>query len=244
MNSMIVTLAFVPVLVVFAFSVHWGSVASLHSSAERLPACRMAYFGFSFLMNSFAWLLFVMYGTREPLAFLLPLGATFACAGDFYNLQFETARHSLRCESVFGGILFFILTQVSYSAAFLARVPLQDLVARGFIVPVVVIIGALCVAFFILRVWSPSRPRKIMVAAAAYALSLGFMTSVAVSAAFASRGPWILVALGAASFVISDGMMGETTIHGRHPASEFQVPWLAYLIAQALIPYGYALALL
>jgi hypothetical protein len=241
---MIVTLAFVPVLVVFAFSVHWGSVASLHSSAERLPACRITYFGFSFLMNSFAWLLFVMYGTRAPLAFLLPLGATFACAGDFYNLQFETARHSLRCESVFGGILFFILTQVSYAAAFLARVPLQDLVRRGFFVPVLISIVALCAAFYILRVWSPSRPRKVMLAAGAYALTLAFMTSVAVSAAIAARGSWLFVALGAASFVVSDGMMGETTIHGRHPASEFQVPWLAYLIAQALIPYGYALTLL
>lgn len=244
MNSMIVTLAFVPVLVVFAFSVHWGSVASLHSSAERLPVCRITYLGFSFLMNSFAWLLFVMYGTRAPLAFLLPLGATFACAGDFYNLQFETARHSIRCESVFGGILFFILTQASYAAAFLSRVSLRDLAGHGFFVPVFVSIGAVCAAFFMLRVWSPSRPRKIMVAAAVYALSLSFMTSVAVSAALASRGPWILVALGAASFVVSDGMMGETTIHGRHPASEFQVPWLAYLIAQALIPYGYALTLL
>jgi len=37
MPSMIAMLAFVPVMVIFAFSVQWGSVASIHSSAERLP---------------------------------------------------------------------------------------------------------------------------------------------------------------------------------------------------------------
>lgn len=244
MPDMITMLAFVPVMVVFAFSVHWGSVAALHSSAERLPACRFAYLGYSFLMLSFSWLLWIIYGSRAGLAFLMPLGAAFAFGGDFYNLQFEVARHTAREESVFGGILFFTLTQGAYSAALLARKPLAGLVGSVLFIPVASATVVALVAFFALRVWNPARPRRIMIAAFAYGLVLAFMASVAITAAIVTRERgWILIALGAASFVFSDLAMGGTTIRGRHPVSEFQVPWFAYLIAQGSIQYGYALIL-
>ena len=243
MPSMIAMLAFVPVMVILAFSVQWGSVASIHSSAERLPECRMAYIGYSFLMTVFAWLLYFMYATRIPLGFLLPLGASFALAGDFYYLQFELARHTMRSESLLGGILFFILTQIAYAAAFLARVPFGTLVRSGAFIPALAFFVAVFAALFVLRVWNAERPRRLMVASAAYSLALAFMVSVAVSAAIAVGGPWRLIALGAVSFAVSDYLQGETTVHGRHPAYEFQVPWLTYLIAQALILYGFALSL-
>ena len=244
MSSMIAMLAFVPVMVVFAFSVQWESVSSIHSSAERLPECRMAYVGYSFLMTVFAWLLYFMYATRIPLGFLLPLGASFALAGDFYYLQFEIARHTMRSESLLGGIIFFILTQIAYAAAFLARVPLGTLIRSGAFVPAFAFFVAVFAALFAFRVWNAARPRRLMVASAVYSLALAFMVSVAVSAAIAVGGPWRLIGLGAVSFAVSDYLQGETTVHGRHPAYEFQVPWLAYLIAQALILYGFALSLL
>jgi hypothetical protein len=58
----------------------------------------------------------------------------------------------------------------------------------------------------------------------------------------AAGGAWIIVAVGAGMFLLSDAIMGQTTIRGRHPRTEFQVPWLTYLAAQGLIIACTALA--
>ena len=244
MPNMILMLGFVPVMVLFAFSVQWASLSGIHSSAERLPVCRDSYLGYSFLLFSFAWVLFFLYGVNIRFAFLLPVGATFAIAGDYYNLQFEGARHSMRGESVFGGIIFFTMVQLCYALAFLARVSVETLTRSGFLVPLLVAFLLLPLALFFSRVWNKERPRRIMFAFFAYDLVLGLMVAVAVSSAIAYGGPWYLVAAGAVSYVVSDSLIGVTTINGRHPISEFQTPWLAYLIGQGLIQYGYALLLL
>lgn len=77
-----------------------------------------------------------------------------------------------------------------------------------------------------------------------YGFALGAMTAVALSAALARGGPWIAVAAGALFFLISDAVMGETTLHGRHPKHEYQIPWGTYLAAQGLILAGTAVVLL
>ncbi len=70
-----------------------------------------------------------------------------------------------------------------------------------------------------------------------YGFFLGTMGAFAITAAILFKGPWIGVALGAGLFLLSDAIMGETTIKGIHPANEFQIPWMTYLAAQALLLY-------
>lgn len=73
-----------------------------------------------------------------------------------------------------------------------------------------------------------------------YGFALGTMTAIALSAAVTRGGSWIPVAAGALFFLLSDAVMGETTLHGRHPRHEYQVPWGTYLAAQGLILAGTA----
>ncbi len=232
--------AFVPAMIVFAFAVHWGSLAGMRSSAERLPVCRLPYLGYSFLIVVFSWVLYALAGSGSSLAIFMPIGASLAFAGDFYNLQFEAARHSVKGESTTEGMIAFSFVQLSYTAAYLARVRLAALVESGYLPVSFALVAAILIGFFVLKIWNPARPEGLMVATMAYGLALAVATAIAVSTAILLGGWWILIALGSALFVASDFAMGVTTVHGRHPAWEFQGPWLAYLIAQGLIQYGYA----
>ncbi|HSV56631.1 MAG TPA: lysoplasmalogenase family protein, partial [Magnetospirillaceae bacterium] len=96
---------------------------------------------------------------------------------------------------------------------------------------------------FRLRVYHPGRPRHLMRGGFLYGFVLGAMAAAALAAALARGGTWILVAAGALFFLLSDAAMGETTLHGRHPRHEYQVPWGTYIVAQGLILAGTAAAL-
>jgi len=82
-----------------------------------------------------------------------------------------------------------------------------------------------------------------MITSFAYGLLLGTMSAIAISSAIVYGGFWWFVATGAFFYLVSDAVLGMTTIHGWHPIAEFQIPWFTYLIGQGLILYGYALIL-
>lgn len=232
---------FVPLAILLAFAIHWLSLRPIKSSAERLVLSRGAYLGLSSMLVLFAWAL-VSTSPAQPLGgVLLALGMTASFLGDFCNLQFPGASRRLGQPLAFG-IGAFMLAQVFYIAAFLSLIPLAELRSKGGFLPILAVLVIVPALIFRFRVFSPDRPRALMVLAFIYGFLLGAMAAVAISASIARGGAWIALGCGAASFMVSDAVFGDTTIRGVHPVWEFQVPWITYLLAQGLLIGGFALA--
>lgn len=243
MSPILPWLAILPAGSVLGFLLHWLTIRGIDTAEGRLPQCRGAYLAFSAQLLLFAWAVFFFKGLGRYGAILIPAGMTFSFAGDYFNLQFPAVRRRVR-EPVFLGILSFAVAQVLYIGAFLALVPLRELAESGRLVPILALLLVAPAAIFRLRVYRPGRPRSLMLGGFLYGFALGAMTAVALSAALARGGPWIAVAAGALFFLLSDAVMGETTLHGRHPKHEYQIPWGTYLAAQGLILAGTAVVLL
>ncbi len=236
MNSTILLMALVPVTVVMSFFIHWLTVLRLKTPEERLPFCRGAYLAMSFQLVLYAWIVFMFFGD-SPARFLIPLGISFSFIGDIFNLQFPGIKKKID-EPLFGGILSFIAAQIFYIWAFVGMVPVSELITGGYLYYFLAALIVFPAVVFRLRVYNPERPKKIMYGALVYGFILGAMTAVALSAAITRGGFWFAVSAGALFFLLSDAVMGETTIYGRHPSFEYQVPWVTYLIAQGFIVFG------
>ena len=235
----IMLLSLLPIIVAISFLVHWLTIRHIEKPEERLPFCRGAYLAMSFQLVLFSWIVFTAFREGMGLFFLMPLGMTLSFAGDFFNLQFPSVKKKTG-EPVFWGIVCFALAQVCYIAAFLSMLPMGDLRSNGYLVPILAALILVPAITFRLRVYNPARPKSIMRGAFLYGFILGAMAAITFSAALARGGYWYITAAGAAFFLLSDAVMGETTIHGRHPRFEYQVPWLTYIIAQGLILFGTA----
>jgi hypothetical protein len=241
MAGQFVLLGLVPVLVLVVFLIHWRVIAGVRDPAVRLSRSRFLYLALSLVMLSFAWVLFILLELDVPRGYLVPVGASFALIGDFFNLQFRPAQRITGNEPVFGGILAFCLTQICYILAFVSMVDISILVVSGVFMPLVVVLLLVPCAVFVLRVYHPTLSARMIVASLVYGCLLGLMATFALCGALLNGGSWILIAAGAFLYMLSDARMGSTTVHGRHPPSEFQIPWFTYLFAQALILCGFAL---
>ena len=233
----IVMTGLVPLVVAISFCIHWAAVRHLPSAEERIPYCRPAYLAFSVQLLLYAWALYLTAGTRHLSLLLAALAMSFSSTGDFFNLQFPGVRNKVG-EPLFLGILCFAAAQVFYIAAILRLTPPAELVSEGFLLPLLAILLVVPAVLFRLRVYNPSRPKTVMYGALFYGFILGAMAAAALAAFIARGRAYAPVAAGALFFLLSDAVMGETTIHGRHPVYEFQVPWITYLIAQGLLLYG------
>mgnify|MGYP000879927370 CR=1 FL=1 len=230
-------LALIPAAVAAAFLLHWLTLRPLKTAEERLPSCRGAYLGLSLQLVMLAWYLA---GSRPgSVSILIALGVSFSFLGDFFNLQFPSVKKALG-EPVFYGILSFIPAQVCYISAYLTLLPWGEYTAAGWFYPLLLAFLIVPAVVFRLRVYNPQRPRRIMAGAFVYGFFLSTMGALAISAAFLRGGYWYAVAGGGVFFLLSDAVMGETTIYGRHPVFEYQIPWFTYLVAQGLIVFGTA----
>lgn len=239
MDQKTVVIALAPALVVLSFFAHWITLVKIETAEHRLPLCRGAYLAFSVQLSLYGWIVFTAFGTGGAASVLLPLGMSFSTLGDIFNLQFGPICRRLG-QPILYGILSFMAAQLCYIGAFVTMVPFSALASDGHLYP---LLAALIVApaiLFKFRVYNPLRPKNIMRGAFVYGFILGAMAAVALSAAFLKGGYWYAVAAGAIFFLLSDAIMGETTIHGRHPRYEYQLPWIAYLAAQGLILFGAA----
>jgi len=241
MTTSLLILALPPAGIALGFILHWFTIRKIKTAEERLPSCRGAYLAFSLQLLLYAWTVFGLFGKGGWTALLIPFGMTFAFIGDYFNLQFPFARNRIE-EPVFLGILSFAIAQIFYIWGFLSLAA-PELIARGFLLPLLVVFLVGPAIIFRLRVFSKDRPKTIMRGGFLYGFALGTMVSVAVSAAVARGGYWYFVGIGALFFLLSDAVMGETTLHGRHPPFEYQVPWGTYLLAQGLILFGTAAGL-
>ncbi len=222
-------------LIIILFIIHWITLRPVRTAEERLPRCRGSYLGLSLMILSFAWFLYLKQSDSYTLLFVC-LGYTFSWFGDLFNLQFDGIKKKIR-EPLFPGILSFMVAQTFYIIAFLRIISLKTLLACPWFLP---ILGALLIGpavMFKFKVYSPERPGTIMWSAFIYGFFLGAMAAIAVTAAIILKGPWIGIAFGALMFLLSDAIMGDTTIRGKHPVTEFQIPWITYLAAQGFLLY-------
>ena len=240
MKTQIFILLILPAAVTVSFFLHWLTIKHIPKPEDRLPLCRGAYIAFSFQLLLYSWVLFTLLMSKSP-AFpvFIPLGMLFSFFGDYFNLQFPFMKR--RCpEPVFLGILCFSAAQIFYILGFLEIIPLKELISGGSFYPLLAVLLIVPALLFRLRVYNKERPKTVMYGAFFYGFILGAMAATAISAALARGGYWSPVAAGALFFLLSDAIMGETTIHGKHPKQEYQVPWITYLIAQGLILFGSA----
>lgn len=239
MEQKIALLALAPALVLLSFFAHWLTLVKIDTAEKRLPYCRGAYLAFSVQLSLYGWVVFTAFGTAGAVSVLIPLGMSFSSLGDIFNLQFGPISRRVG-EPLFYGILSFMAAQACYIGAFVTMVPLSELASYGYLYPLITALIVVPAILFKLRVYNPLRPKNIMGGAFVYGFILGAMAAIALSAAFVRGGYWYAVAAGALFFLLSDARMGETTINGRHPRSEFQVPWVTYIAAQGLILFGAA----
>lgn len=229
--------ALIPVIVIGAFVVHWISIRSTRVPGERLVLSRGTYLGLSIQLVIFAVVTFYLFKRDNFYFILIPLGILFSWFGDFFNLQFDCVKKRMTSPIV-GGIISFIVAQVFYILFFLHYAPMTQLIENGFFY--ILLSGFLIVpaVIFRFRVYNPQQPKPVMIWAFVYGFFLGTAAALSISAAIALGGPWIIVAAGLIIFLLSDARMGETTLYGRHPVTEYQIPWITYLLAQGLIVYG------
>ncbi len=239
MEQRILLLALAPALVLLSFFAHWLSIAKIDTAEKRLPYCRGAYLAFSVQLSLYGWIVFTAFGPAGAASVLLPLGMSFSSLGDIFNLQFGPISRRVG-QPLFFGILSFMAAQICYIGAFATMLPFSELASGGYLYPLLAVLILVPAILFKFRVYNPQRPRSIMAGAFVYGFILGAMAAIALSAAYVKGGYWYVVAAGALFFLLSDARMGETTIYGRHPRSEFQIPWITYLAAQGLILFGAA----
>lgn len=233
-------LSFLPVSVAVAFLIHWVNIRELKTSQERLVISRGVYIGFSAQLLLYAWGLSVVPSRLHGLPFAA-LAMTFSLIGDVCNLQFAGVR-KIFSEPLYPGIGAFVVAQIFYLGAVLQVLPLEVLFAGP--ASFIILAGFLLVpaVLFYFRIYNAARPRALMISAFLYGELLCLLVALYVNAALARGGYWWLVAAGGLIFLLSDSQMGETTIHGgRHPATEYQIPWFTYLVAQGLLILGFFL---
>ena len=240
MSNKIIFIGILPATIIVSFFVHWLTLVKYKTPDERLPFCRGAYLSMSLQLVLYAWILFGIFGVQNKVWFMIPLGMTFSFLGDIFNLQFQKIKERIS-EPLFGGIISFMIAQICYITALLDLLPLGKLIDKGYLYPLLIMLLVVPAILFRFRVYNPERPKNIMIGAFIYGFILGSMSAIAISAAIALGGTWYIVAAGALFFLLSDAIMGETTVYGRHPSFEYQVPWVTYLIAQGLIIMGTAL---
>jgi len=232
-------LAALPASVVLGFLLHWLTIRRVNTAEERLPFCRGAYLAFSLQLFVYSWSVFLLSDDGHPGAILIPLGMTASFAGDYFNLQFPVIQKRMD-EPVFLGILSFAVAQVFYIGGFCFLISPRELASRGFLFPLLALFLIGPAIIFRLRVFHKDRPKTLMRGGLLYGFALGTMVATALAAAVARGGYWYAVAAGSLFFLLSDAVMGETTLHGRHPRYEYQIPWGTYLAAQGLILFGTA----
>ncbi|TGM26208.1 hypothetical protein EHQ82_04525 [Leptospira selangorensis] len=231
-------LAAIPVAIVSAFCIHWFTISEEPNPNKRLEISRGIYLGFSFQVLVFAWLLFQLGHVR----FAYPLYAVaFSMLGDWFNLQFSLAKKYMK-DPVLGGIFSFAIAQVCFIFAFRQLISWEEIFQGVRPVLITTVFLVLPAFIFYFRVYNPDRSKWVMASAFVYGLVLCFFVSLCINAYLLYGGSWLYLAIGAGFFLLSDAVMGETTINGtRHPKWEFQVPWITYLIAQCFLLVGFFL---
>jgi hypothetical protein len=225
-----------PIAIAISFLLHWITLFPIRTSSERLVLCRGAYIAFSFQLVLYSIALYWVGNRAHPFIIFAMLSSFM---GDFFNLQFPDVKKKLG-EPLAYGIGSFAIAQIFYLLALMEVTRWDKIFSLPYSYLILIVLLIVPAIIFKFRVYNPSRPKIIMVSAFLYGILLCFLVALYLNSALTFGGYWWLLVIGGGFFLLSDAVMGETTIHGgRHPRSEFQLPWFTYLIAQGFLILGF-----
>ncbi len=168
---------------------------------------------------------------NEPYFTLILIGLCLALAGDVLLLFTDRSSACLA-----GGAVCFLLTHLSYTAAFITKTPLG--VYDAILFTALLLLAA---TLFSLR---GVRIKKLRSGVVIYAAALCAMLARALSILMSPQAEQtfaVYVTLGATLFAISDALLGFEALGGRHAAKAGTLSTLAYYSGQILIALSVAL---
>ncbi|MDF3818333.1 lysoplasmalogenase family protein [Leptospira sp. 96542] len=225
-----------PVAVVLAFFIHWVTISNFRDPEVRMNHSRGTYLGLSFQLVLYSIVLWKL----TPNQFLFPaLAMLFSFFGDYFNLQFPSTKKKIK-HPILGGIISFAIAQIFFIYTILAKNSWGTYFNSALSYAILILFLVIPAVIFFFRVYNPAQPKIIMFSALIYGFILCCFVAIVTNAFLQFGGYYIYLLIGGLFFLLSDAVMGETTINGgRHPSWEYQVPWVTYLIAQGFLLYGF-----
>lgn len=225
---------------IVAFIIGWAG--PWRDPAERGTNGRVAWpirMGLSFSMVVGAALVWFGAAAESPAAAY----AGYAFLGMFASFigDLIMARLIPTPNRLLGGMAAFAAAHALYIGGYAAAVAAAgaSLFNLGLVVALLVYIA---LTFFGWRdyIRNPHKPDALNLGALGYGTWIAIMASCAVAMAGTLGGGWWLAALGGASFVLSDFLIGVTDIRGTRIENANDWIWLTYLAGQAGIIYAAA----
>lgn len=162
------------------------------------------------------------------------LGMLFGSLGDFIMARLVPVPNRL-----VGGMAAFGVGHLLYIAAFLRTIAVSGLPFRSdALVTALVVYLAVTVVGWWVMIRNPARETAVNLGALLYGSLIAVMAAFAFTLAVGAGGAFWLTALGAASFVLSDFLIGVTDIRGTHIDNANDWIWLTYVAGQMGIVYA------
>ncbi len=219
-------------LVLWALFLFGGFVFGAKDPTRRMPRWTRMASSLVLVIAAFSWYLFVRQTAAANYALLIAVGMTFGFIGDL-----SLAGLLPGGRSVIGGIAAFGLGHIFYITAFLrfaSQTGLTDPIRQLIALAIWLLIGATGWYLVVGR----GRPRTTLHwAALPYALLLSATAGIASGLAWID-GRFLLLALGAALFLLSDLILAGELFAGLKFPLIGDIIWLTYGPAQMLIVYS------
>lgn len=205
---------------------------------RRMPRWTRMASSLTLVVAAWSWFFFAINSGWMQLALFTAIGMTFGFIGDLFMAQVIQIK-----EYVLGGIASFSVGHIAYIIGFVTfaeSLNYNDPAKRWGTLLVWLIIGTV---LWYLVVFRPAKERTFLhIASLPYALLLAATAAFATGLALQSS-PFVLVAIGATLFLISDLILAAALFNQLHFHLIDDVVWLTYGPGQMLIVYGVILRL-
>jgi len=162
------------------------------------------------------------------------LGMAFGSLGDFIMARLVPVPNRL-----VGGMAAFGVGHVLYIVGYLRTITASGATFRSdALTTALAVYLAVTVVGWWVMIRNPARETAVNVGALLYGSLIAVMAAYAFTLAVSVGGAYWLAALGAASFVLSDFLIGVTDIRGTHLENANDWIWLTYVAGQMGIVYA------
>lgn len=166
---------------------------------------------------------------------LIFIGMTFSAIGDMAMAKLIRAK-----DRLIMGMSFFSLAHVFYVLSYIQITKKLDYSFNKLtiIFPIGCIVSLCIWKFF---VYNKDKSFKFNCVSLIYSMVISTMAFLALNLAIESKGEFLVLAIGAVIFMISDFIISISEIKERGPKNQSIWVWITYVIAQICIIYNYLL---
>lgn len=201
---------------------------------HRMPIWTRMASSIMLVVSGWSWWLFSRDTAAAGFAFVVALGMTLGCVGDFFMARLLPVQAYVLC-----GIAAFGLGHIAYIVGFATFASSLGLAPKEILWQAVVVWWLIGALGWYLVVFRGHHASRLHYAALPYALLLA--TTAGVATGLALQVPnFLWLALGSALFLLSDLLLAARLFSGLHFRMIDDVVWLLYGPAQALIVYSVA----